>query len=125
MNLVDSCAWLEYFADGPNAPRFAAAIEDTEHLLVPTIVLLEVFKRIAQQAGEEAAIDRTAHLRHGRVVGLDERIAIEAAAIGVELGLPLADSVMLATARRHGATVWTQDADFEGVEGVGYYARKP
>lgn len=124
-NLVDSCGWLEYFADGPNAAFFSPAVEDTGRLIVPAICLLEVFKRIHQQRGEHAALQAVAAMEQGRVVDLDAATAIAAARIGAQLGLPLADSVILATAKAHGALVWTQDADFKNVDGARYVRRKP
>lgn len=124
MNVVDSSGWLEYFADAANAAFFAKPITDATRLIVPTISLLEVFERVMQQRGENAALLAIAHMRQGRVVSLDEEIALAAAQLGVALKLPLADSVMLATARRYGAVLWTQDADFEGIEGVRYVAKK-
>lgn len=123
MNLVDSSGWLEFFADGANAGFFAKAITDTGRLLVPTISLLEVFKRVLQQRGEDAALQAVAHMRQGSVVALDADIALAAAHLGVAHKLPLADSVMLATARRYGAALWTQDADFEGIDGVRYVSK--
>ena len=123
MNLVDTCGWLEYFADGPNASFFAKSIEDTDRLVVPTICILEVFKRIVQQRGEEDALQAVAAMQEGQVVELDATTALNAARIGVELGLPLADSVVLATVQAHEAQVWTQDSDFEGLEGVRYKAK--
>ncbi|MGK7345370.1 MAG: type II toxin-antitoxin system VapC family toxin [Candidatus Nitrospinota bacterium M3_3B_026] len=120
MNLVDSCGWLEYFADGPLAEFFASALRETDELVVPSIVILEVFKRVLQQRGEAEALVAAAAMMRGRVAGLDGAVAMEAARLGVSLGLPLADSVILATARAHGATVWTSDSDFEGIEGVRY-----
>ena len=123
MNVVDSSAWLEYFADGPNARFFADAIEDTDHLLVPSICLLEVFKKILTEKGETAALEKAAHMHQGKMVDLDPSIAINAAKLGLTLGLPLADSVVLATARTHRALVWTQDSDFKGMEGVKYFAK--
>ena len=124
MNLVDSCGWLEFFADGPNAAFFARPIEDLEKLLVPTICILEVFKRVCAQRGEAAALQAAAHMQEGRVVPLDVTTALNAARISSELNLPLADSVILAAAQIHGATVWTQDADFEGIPGVRYRPKK-
>ena len=121
--MVDSSAWLEYFANGPNADHFAPAIEDVEHLLVPAIVVFEVFKRIIQQRDESAALRAVAHMQLGQVIDLDAALAIEAAKLSHDLKLPLADSIILTTARRHGATVWTQDADFDGLKG-GRYFRK-
>ncbi len=120
MNLVDSSGWLEYFADGENAEFFAPAIEAVDELLVSTINLYEVFKRVLQQRGEGAALQAIAAMQAGQVVAVDGTLAIEAARISAEMKLPMADSLILATARAHNATLWTQDADFEGLEGVQY-----
>jgi predicted nucleic acid-binding protein len=124
MNVVDSSAWLEYFADAGDARLYAAAIEHTARLIVPSITLFEVYKRSLQQRGEDQALEAVAAMRQGRVVNLDERTAIEAAKLSVAMKLPLADSVILATAQRYRAVLWTQDADFEGIAGVKYFARK-
>jgi predicted nucleic acid-binding protein len=124
VNVVDSSAWLEYFADGPNAGRFAAAIEDVDRNVVPSICVLEVFKRVLQQRGEQEALQAVALMRQAAVEDLTIEIALDAARIGIALRLPVADSVVLATARKHHAVLWTQDADFEGVEGVKYFAKK-
>lgn len=119
-NVVDSCGWLEYFADGANADFFADTIEDVDNLIVPVISIYEVFKRILQQRGENDAIRAVAMMRQGTVVDLDTTLAIQAAQLGVHHKLPLADSLILATAQMHAATVWTQDSDFEDVPGVRY-----
>ena len=123
MNVVDSSAWLEYFANGPNAGAFASAIQATEELVVPSITLLEVFKRVYQQRGEGPALQAVALMQQGAVVDLDAPLALTAARISADGKLALADSVVLATARRFDATLWTQDADFEGLPGVRYRAR--
>lgn len=123
-NLVDSSAWLEYFADGPNAEYFARPIEAPAGLVVPSITLLEVFKRLLQQRSESHALQAVAVMQQGQVVDLDAPLALSAAKLGVERKLPLADSVILATARRFGATVWTQDEDFDGLAGVNYRAKR-
>lgn len=120
MNLVDSCGWLAYYADSRNALFFAPAIEDTTELLVPTVCILEVYKRMHQQRGREFARRALAGMRVGQVADLDAATAVAAAHIGLTTGLPLADSIILATARAHDAVVWTQDAHFEGIEGVRY-----
>jgi predicted nucleic acid-binding protein len=120
VNVVDSSGWLEYFADGPNAGFFAPAIEREGKLVVPSLCLTEVFRRVLQQRDEGAALQAVAVMGRGRVVDLDAAIALTAGRLGVELRLPLADSVVLATARHHGAEVWTQDGDFEGLPGVRY-----
>ena len=118
--MVDSCAWLEYFADGPNAEYFARPIESPDTLLVPSITLLEVFRQILHQRSESDALLAAAVMHQGQVVDLDLALAFGAAKLGVENKLPLADSILLATARRFGATVWTQDEYLEGVPGVNY-----
>ena len=120
MNLVDSCGWLEYFADGPNADFYAAALEDTGSLIVPTLCLLEVFKRVFQQRGEDAALQAAAAMHQGLILPLDASIALRAARISSDLKLPLADSVILATARTYLGVIWTQGAHFKGLEGVRY-----
>jgi predicted nucleic acid-binding protein len=114
VNVIDSSAWLEYFADGPNAGYFAPAIQNTAELIVPTITLLEVFKRVYQQRGEGPALQAVALMQQGHVADLDGPVALAAAKVSADEKLPLADSVVLATARRFDATLWTQDADFEG-----------
>jgi predicted nucleic acid-binding protein len=124
MNVVDSSAWLEYFADGSNADIFARAVEATDELIVPTICLYEVFKSVLRQRDESAALSAIAAMRQGRVVDLTERIALLAADLSLRTKLPMADSVILATARMHDAHIWTQDADFDGLEGVTFIAKK-
>jgi predicted nucleic acid-binding protein len=124
MNVVDSSAWLEYFANGPNASFFGKPIEDTQRLIVPTLSLFEVFKRVLEQRGEGEALQAVAAMGQGVVVDLDTRIALRAAKLCAEHHLPMADSVILATARSYDATLWTQDADFEDLPGVQYRARR-
>jgi toxin FitB len=123
VNVVDSCGWLEYLSDGPNAEFFADAIETTDQLIVPALSLYEVFKRVLQQRGEGDALQAVALMHQGRVVELTSSLALAAARVSVDEGLPMADSVLLASARAADATLWTQDADFEGVAGVRYVAK--
>lgn len=120
MNLVDSSGWLEYFAGGPNARFFAPAIERPADLIVPTLSLFEVFKRVLQQRDATAALRAVAHMQQGMVIDLTAPIALSAANLSLELRLPMADSIMLASARAYDATFWTQDAHFESVDGVRY-----
>ena len=120
MNVVDSSGWLEYLADGPNADFFAAAIENARELITPSISLYEVFKRILQQRSEDDALRAIAIMAQGQVIDLDMTLALDAAKTSAELKLPMADSIILATARAYDATVWTQDEDFDGIEGVQY-----
>lgn len=122
MNLVDSSGWLEYFAEGQNADFFAPAIEDTEQLLVPVFCIYEVFKRILQQQGLDAAETRIADLYKGEIVDLTAPIAISAAVLSVRLKLSMADSLIFAIARDQKATLWTQDQHFKDIDGVKYIA---
>jgi len=124
LNIVDSSGWLEYFADGPNARFFAAPINATSSLLVPTISLYEVFKRILQQRGEGPALQAIALMHQGRIVDLSPSLALDAARVSMREQIPMADSIMLATARAHAATLWSQDSDFAKLAGVKYVARK-
>jgi predicted nucleic acid-binding protein len=122
-NVVDSSAWLEYFADTAGAKHFARAIEATERLVVPSVCLLEVFKVVLRQRGESDALQAAALMQQGRVVDLDVPLALAAAKAGVEHKLPLADSIVYATAQAMDGVVWTQDDDFEGLPGVEYFPR--
>ena len=124
MNVVDSSAWLEYFVDGPNAAVFAKPIETTRSLLVPSLSLFEVFKRVSQQRSEDEALRAIAVMEQGRIVDLDRATALEAARLSIHHGIAMADSVMLATALRNRATLWTQDSDFDGLPGARYYAKR-
>lgn len=117
MNLVDSSAWLAYFAGESTAKYFADAIEDAEALLVPSVCLYEVFKVVLRERGEDAAFAAIAAMERGEVVDLDSELAMEAAAVGLEENLAFADSVIYAAARRRGATLWTQDEHFRGKPG--------
>ena len=124
MNVVDSSGWLEYYADAPNADFFAAAIENQAKLLVPTISLYEVFKRVLQQSGEFKALEATALMMRGQVIDLDATIAIGAAKLSDRYGIPMADSIMLASAQAHNALLWTQDSDFVSIPNVKYTQRR-
>ncbi len=126
MNVVDTSGWLEYFAGSANASFFASAIEDSEHLIVPVICIYEVFKKVLQSQGQATAEVQVADLVKGNVVDLDASLAMSAAMLSAELKLPMADSIILAVAREHNATLWTQDEHFKGLPGVQYVEkRKP
>jgi len=122
-NVIDSSAWLEYFAGGPNADHFAGAIEEPSSVLVPSITLLEVFERISLQRSEAMALQYVAVMQQGRVVALDAGLALSAATVGLRHKLPLADSIIYATAQQARAIVWTQDSDFRGLAGVRYWPK--
>ncbi len=118
MNLVDSCGWLAFFTDSPTAPSFAPAMGDIKQLLVSTINLYEVHKKVLRERGEDMALEITDIMRQCRVVAVDEEVAIVGARLAARHGLAMADSLILATAKTHEAILWTQDADFQGLEGV-------
>lgn len=119
MNVVDSSAWLEYFADSDRAAFFAPAIEDPENPIVPVLSIHEVFKKVLRDRGEDDALQIASAMQVGRVIDLDLSLSLEAA----RYRLPLADSIIYATAQRFGATVWSQDEDFQGLPTVRYFAK--
>ncbi len=118
MNVVDSSAWIEYLSGGSNAGFLGAPIEDVDALLVPTLSLFEVYRHLQRHVGRDHALAVVATMCQGTIISFDDRLALDAAELSVATQLPLADSILLATARAHGAVFWTQDADFEGIEGV-------
>jgi len=124
MNVVDSSGWLEYFADGSNADFFAPAITDEPNLVVPTICMFEVFKRLSVQLGKEQALQAMGMLYRGQLAALSDEISLQSALLSLEHKLPLADSIILATARAHKATLWTQDEHFKNLPGVEYIEKK-
>ena len=121
MNLVDSSGWLEYFADGKNAKFFVQVIENTEELIVSTINLYEVYKKILLERDENSALQAIALMQQAKVVNITSSIAIMAAKLSCELKIPMADSLIYSTARIHDAVVWTQDVDFKDLEEVKYF----
>ena len=124
MNVVDSSGWVEYFRQGKNAEFFTPPIQDLDNLLVPSICMYEVFKRIFQELGEENALQAVGIMCSGREVALGRKISIEAAKISIDLKLAMADSIILATARASDASLWTQDAHFKEIDGVRYIEKK-
>lgn len=124
MNVVDSSGWLEYFGEGKNVGFFVPPIEKTDQLIVPTICIYEVFKRLSSLVSEDEALRAIGVMSLGQVVELNRQLALNAAKISRELKLALADSIILATARAHTATLWTQDEHFKDIDGVKYIEKK-
>lgn len=122
MNVVDSSGWLDYFAEGSNADHFAIPVQDTDKLIVPTITIFEVFKVVLRERGEDQALQAIALMEQGTKVDLTSNIAIQAAKTSFELKIPMADSIILATAQAYQAIVWTQDSDFADIHGVKYFS---
>lgn len=124
MNIVDSSGWLEYFANTKRAKYFAKIIENQKSLIIPTIIMYEVFKKILLETDKRKAHEALAHMKQGNIVELNEKITLLAASLSIQHKLAMADSIILATAQAHNATIWTQDADFKKIPGVKYFAKK-
>ncbi len=120
-NVVDSSGWLEYFTDSDRAPYFATAIEDAGNLFIPVISIYEVFKKVLRERGEDDALQVASMMQDGQLIELDCALALEAA----RHDLPLADSIIYATAMRHKATLWTQDEHFKDLPNVRYFPKLP
>ena len=123
MNLVDSSGWLEYFTDGKNAEFFAPVIENTDELIVSVINLYEIYKKIASEKDDDSAIQAIALMQQPKVIDVTDSISLLAARLSIKLGMPMADSIIYATARMYNAIVWTQDSDFKNLEGVRYFRK--
>ena len=124
MNVVDSSGWIEFLGGGANADFFAKAVSDAPRLVVPTICMFEVCRWMRRELGERRALEAMALMQQASIVDLDATLAMSAARLSLELKLPMADSIILATARANNATLWTQDDDFEGLDDVKYIAKK-
>jgi predicted nucleic acid-binding protein len=125
VNVVDSSGWLEFFSEGPNAGFFAVPLAETDELIVPAISVYEVFKTVLRQKDESSALEAVALMEQGRIVPLDTPISLLAARLSLDHSLPMADAIILATARLWDAVLWTQDVDFDGIEGVRYRPKRP
>jgi len=124
MNVVDSSGWLEYFSGGTNVSFFSPVVKDIDALVVPTVCMYGVFKRLLLQRGEEEALQAVGIMSLGTIADLTREIAVNAAAISAELKIAMADSIILATTRAYGAILWTQDANFVGISSVQYIEKK-
>jgi predicted nucleic acid-binding protein len=124
MNIVDSSGWLAYFADEPNAKHFLIPLNDTASLVVPTVTIYEVFKVVLRESSENEALQAAVAMRKGTVVDLTSLLAIAASKLSLEHKLPMADSIILATAKEFDATIWTQDSDFKNIGDVKYFPKK-
>ena len=123
MNIVDSSGWLAYFADEPNAKHFLPPLSDSDSLVVPAITIYEVFKVILRESGENEALQAVVAMQKGTVVNMDTPLAIAASRLSLEHNLPMADSIILATAQEFKAILWTQDSDFKNISNVKYFPK--
>jgi predicted nucleic acid-binding protein len=117
LNIVDSSGWIEYFADSRNANNFSKPIENTNELIVPSIILFEVFKKLLTESSEDIALTAIAHMQQGKVIDLDQEIALSAARVSFENKIPMADSIIYFTSTKYNATLWTQDEHFKDLKG--------
>jgi predicted nucleic acid-binding protein len=124
MNIVDSSGWLAYFADEPNAKHFLPPLNDSAALVVPTVIMYEVFKVVLRESGENDALQAAMAMQKGAMVDLTAPLALAAAKLSLVHNLPMADGIILATAREFNAILWTQDADFKDIKGVKYFPKK-
>ena len=124
MNIVDSSGWLAYFADEPNANHFLIPLNDSASLVVPTVTIYEVFKVVLRESKENEALQAVVAMQKGTVVDLTTTLAIAASKLSLKYKLPMADSIILATANEFNATLWTQDSDFKNIGGVKYFPEK-
>ena len=124
MNIVDSSGWLAYFADEPNAKHFLAPLSNSDSLIVPVITIYEVFKVILRESSENEALQAVVAMQKGRIVDLSAPLAITASKLSLEHQLPMADSIILATAQEFKAIIWTQDSDFKNISKVKYFPKK-
>ena len=124
MNLVDSCGWLEYFTDGPYADFYSFPLRKIDQLIVPTICIYEVFKKISREIDDSSALQAIATMKQGQVIDLDTNIAMSAAKISNDLKIPMADSIILATSKQFKALIWTQDEHFKDIPNVKFQIKK-
>lgn len=122
MNIIDSSGWLEYFSDGPNAHSFLEPLNDTASLIVPVITIYEIFKVVLRESTESQALQAVAAMQKGKLVDLNAQIAMNASKLSLHYNLPMADSIILATAQAYRCIIWTQDADFQNIEHVKYFS---
>jgi predicted nucleic acid-binding protein len=123
MNIVDSSAWLEYFSGGPNSTQFSLPLQDTSSLIVPVITIYEVFKVVLREVGENEALQSIAAMQKGKVIELTMSIALNAAKLSIQHNLPMADSIIFATAKSCQCVIWTQDAHFKNLPGVKFFPK--
>jgi predicted nucleic acid-binding protein len=124
MTIIDTSGWLEYFTGGLNSDFFSTAIKKDANIIIPTIILYELWKKISREKGEDKAIELVAQLKRYEIVPLDENLSISAAKISNKYGIPMADSIIYATLKKYNATLWTQDSDFKDFENIKYIEKK-
>lgn len=123
MIIVDSCGWLEWFTNGKLADSYERYLADQNNMLLPAIVLYEVYKILKREVGEEKALLACAYMKNSPVIPADEVLALAAADIALQEKLAMADAIVLATAHLNNCTVITSDADLKNKPCVKYIAK--
>jgi predicted nucleic acid-binding protein len=124
MNIIDSSLWLEYFADSETGDLISEIIENTDELLVPSIIIYEVFKKLLFERSEDDAIYAVAHMMQGKVIDLNDELSLFAAKTGKDCKLPMADSIIYATNIKYNCVLWTQDKHFMNLDSVNYFEKQ-
>jgi predicted nucleic acid-binding protein len=123
MNVIDSSFWLEYFAGTDSGNVVSEIIENTNDLIIPTIILYEVFKKLLLETTDDDALFCIAHMKQGNVINLNDEISLLASRLSIEFKLPMADSIIYATNLKYNCVLWTQDRHFSGLEFVNYFEK--
>jgi len=124
MNVVDSSCWLEYFSGSKTGEQIAPILENVEKLVVPSIWIYEVIKKLLVEVDEDRAIFAAAHMKQGDVVELDSDLAMYAAKVGKEFRLAtMAERIIYATAKKYNARLYTQDKHFRELDNVEYFEK--
>jgi predicted nucleic acid-binding protein len=123
MNIIDSSFWLEYFAGTDSGNIVSEIVEDTNSLIIPTITLYEVFKKLLLETTEDDALFCRAHLKQGNIINLNDELSLFASKLSLEFKLPMADSIIYATNLKYNCVLWTQDRHFSGLNFVNYFEK--
>lgn len=124
MIIVDSCGWLEWFTNGKLADNYERYLVDQDNILMPAIILYEVYKILKREVGEEKALLAAGYMKNSPVIPLDEFFALAAADIALKESLAMADAIIIAIARSNNCAVITSDADLKDQPDVEYIPKK-
>ncbi len=120
MVIVDSCGWLEWFTDGILADNYKEYLADTDNILIPSIIIYEVYKVLKREVGEEKALLAAAYMKKATVIALDDTLALAAADVSLRENLAMADAIIVATARTRNCGIVSSDADLQPLDNVKY-----
>jgi predicted nucleic acid-binding protein len=123
MNIVDSSFWIEYFAGTDAGNTVSKIIENTNDLIIPSITLYEVFKKLLLETSEDDALLCMAHMKQGKIINLNDELAFSAANLSIEFKLPMADSIIYATTVKYNCILWTQDHHFSNLDSVKFFEK--